>query len=80
MMAAMPIQTLAAGLFAGLSLLGLGIEEPGASLGLMIFRAASTIARFPWQSLLPGAVITALVLAFSFLGDGLRDAFDPNTE
>ena len=42
--------------------------------------AASTIARFPWQSLLPGAVITMLVLAFSFLGDGLRDAFDPNTE
>ncbi len=65
---------------ATLSLLGLGIEEPGASLGLMIFRAASTIARFPWQSLLPGAVITTLVLAFSFLGDGLRDAFDPNTE
>jgi ABC-type dipeptide/oligopeptide/nickel transport system permease subunit len=63
---------------ATLSLLGLGIEEPGASLGLMIFRAASTIARFPWQSLLPGLVITTLVLAFSFLGDGLRDAFDPN--
>lgn len=63
---------------ATLSLLGLGIEEPGASLGLMIFRASSTIARFPWQSVLPGAVITTLVLAFSFVGDGLRDVFDPN--
>ena len=64
---------------ATLSLLGLGIEEPGASLGLMIFRSAGTIARFPWQSFLPGAVITTLVLSFSFIGDGLRDAFDPTS-
>ena len=62
---------------ATLSLLGLGIEEPGASLGLMIFRAAGKIERFPLQVFIPAVVITALVLAFSFLGDGLRDALDP---
>jgi oligopeptide transport system permease protein len=64
---------------ATLSLLGLGIEEPGSSLGLMIFRAASKIERFPLQILIPAAAITSLVLAFSFVGDGLRDALDPRT-
>lgn len=64
---------------ATLSLLGLGIEEPGASLGLMIFRASSKIERFPLQVFIPAAAITALVLAFSFLGDGLRDALDPRS-
>jgi oligopeptide transport system permease protein len=64
---------------ATLSLLGLGIEEPGASLGLMIFRASSKIERFPLQVIIPAVTITALVLAFSFLGDGLRDALDPRS-
>ena len=64
---------------ATLSLLGLGIEEPGASLGLMIFRAAGKLERFPLQVFLPALAITLLVLAFSFLGDGLRDAFDPRS-
>lgn len=63
---------------ATLSLLGLGIEEPGASLGLMIFKAASKIERYPLQIIFPAAAITLLVLAFSFLGDGLRDVLDPN--
>lgn len=64
---------------ATLSLLGLGIEEPGASLGLMIFRAVSKIERYPLQIFIPAAVITSLVLAFSFAGDGLRDALDPRS-
>jgi peptide/nickel transport system permease protein len=64
---------------ATLSLLGLGIEEPGASLGLMIFRAVGKIERYPLQVFIPAVAITSLVLAFSFLGDGLRDAFDPRT-
>lgn len=64
---------------ATLSLLGLGIEEPGASLGLMIFRAVSKIERYPLQVFIPALVITALVLAFSFFGDGLRDALDPSS-
>ena len=62
---------------ATLSLLGLGIEEPGASLGLMIFRSVGRIERDPFQVFVPALAITGLVLAFSFLGDGLRDIFDP---
>jgi oligopeptide transport system permease protein len=62
---------------ATLSLLGLGIEEPSSSLGLMIFRAVGKIETHPLQVFLPALLITALVLAFSFLGDGLRDALDP---
>jgi oligopeptide transport system permease protein len=65
---------------ATLSLLGLGIEEPGASLGLMIFKAVSQIERYPLQIFFPAATITLLVLAFSFLGDGLRDALDPTNQ
>ena len=65
---------------ATLSLLGLGIEEPGASLGLMIFRAVGKIERYPLQVLIPGLAITALVLAFSFIGDGLRNALDPRSQ
>ena len=65
---------------ATLSLLGLGIEEPGASLGLMIFRAVGKIEANPLQVFIPAVTITSLVLAFSFLGDGLRDAFDPHSQ
>lgn len=64
---------------ATLSLLGLGIEEPGASLGLMIFRAVSKIETNPLQVFIPALAITGLVLAFSFIGDGLRDALDPRS-
>jgi peptide/nickel transport system permease protein len=64
---------------ATLSLLGLGIEEPGASLGLMIFRAVGKIESHPLQVFIPAVVITTLVIAFSFVGDGLRDALDPRS-
>lgn len=62
---------------ATLSLLGLGIEEPGTSLGLMIFKAKDKLQQYPLQIFFPALTITLLVLAFSFLGDGLRDALDP---
>jgi oligopeptide transport system permease protein len=64
---------------ATLSLLGLGIEEPASSLGLMIFRAVGKIESYPLQVFIPATVITTLVIAFSFLGDGLRDALDPRS-
>lgn len=65
---------------AGLSLLNLGVQPPGSSLGLMISDASSTIQSNPWEILLPSIVLTLIVLAFSFLGDGLRDAFDPRSK
>ena len=60
-----------------LSFLGVGIQEPQASWGLMLNAAQNTeyMQRFPWL-LAPGAAIFVTVLAFNFLGDGLRDAAD----
>lgn len=65
---------------AGLSLLNLGVQPPGSSIGLMISDASSSIQTHPWEILLPSIVLTLIVLAFSFLGDGLRDAFDPHSK
>jgi peptide/nickel transport system permease protein len=64
---------------ATLSLLGLGIQPPGSSLGLMINDAKSYISTNATQVLFPGAVIVLLVLLVSFLGDALRDVFDPRS-
>lgn len=63
----------------GLSLLGLGVREPGSSLGLMISDGLDTLQIYPWNALLPTLVLTILVLAISFVSDGVRDAFDPRT-
>lgn len=65
---------------AGLSFLGLGVQSPGSSIGLMINDARNLIDTHPWEILLPSLVLTLIVLAFSFLGDGLRDAFDPRAK
>lgn len=63
---------------AGLSYLGLGIREPSASWGNMLTAAQDVyiLEKAPWL-LIPGAFIFIVVLAFNFVGDGLRDAFDP---
>jgi len=66
---------------AGISLLGLGVQDPGSSLGLMIAERAEAIdTPHPWEVLLPCIVLAIIVLAFSFIGDGLRDAFDPRSK
>lgn len=65
---------------AGISLLGLGVQPPGSSLGLMISEGQQTITQYPREILIPCIVLTIIVLCFSFLGDGLRDAFDPRSK
>jgi len=62
----------------GLSFIGLGIQEPQASWGNMIelTRNLVVIRWHPWL-LAPGVMIFVSIVAFQFLGDGLRDAFDP---
>jgi oligopeptide transport system permease protein len=65
---------------AGISLLGLGVQQPGSSIGLMIAQAEGLTATHPWEILLPSLVLALIVLAFSFFGDGLRDAFDPRAK
>jgi ABC-type dipeptide/oligopeptide/nickel transport system permease subunit len=67
---------------AGLSLLGLGVKLPGASLGLMISEAVTNvnIDTNAWEVIVPTAILTIIVLAVSFIGDGLHDAFDPRSK
>jgi peptide/nickel transport system permease protein len=67
---------------AGLSFLGLGVPPPEASWGNMLNAARSTVVleQYPWQWLFPGAALVITVLAINFVGDGLRDAFDPRSD
>lgn len=58
-----------------LSLLGLGIQPPNASIGKMIAEAMPYLEANPLQVAIPSATLMMIVLAASFLGDGLRDAF-----
>lgn len=60
-----------------LSLLGLGIQPPDPSIGQMIRQAIDYLETNWSQVFFPGLTLTLMVLAFSFIGDGLRDAFDP---
>jgi len=62
---------------AGLSFLGLGIDEPTASLGKMVGVSSSYIRVYWHMGLLPTLMIALIMLSFSFVGDGLRDALDP---
>ena len=62
-----------------LSFLGVGVQEPSASWGNMLNQARSirVLTSFPWMLFAPGTAIFLTVMAFNFLGDGLRDALDP---
>ena len=60
-----------------LSLLGLGIQPPDPSIGQMIRQSIDYLETNWSQVFFPSLTLTLIVLAFSFLGDGLRDAFDP---
>ena len=62
-----------------LSLLGLGIQPPDASIGQMIRQAIDYLEANWLQVFFPSVVLTLLVLIFSFIGDGLRDAVDPQS-
>jgi oligopeptide transport system permease protein len=60
-----------------LSFLGIGIQEPLASLGNLIADGAAEMETAPWMLAVPAGCLVLLVFAFNFLGDGLRDALDP---
>jgi peptide/nickel transport system permease protein len=61
-----------------LSFLGLGIQPPTASWGNMLSNAQSDFQTAWWAAVFPGLCILATVLAINYIGDGLRDALDPN--
>jgi ABC-type dipeptide/oligopeptide/nickel transport system permease subunit len=60
-----------------LSFLGLGLQPPASSWGLMISEGQKYIRTFPYYSIFPGVMIMITVFAFNAFGDGLRDAWDP---
>ena len=64
-------------LASGLSFLGLGVQPPDAEWGAMLSRGRELLQTAPLGAIAPGAAITATVLSFSVLGDGVRDAADP---
>ena len=59
-----------------LSFLGLGIQPPATSWGLLISYGAETMEEYPWLLICPGCALTLTLFSLNFLGDGLRDALD----
>ncbi len=64
---------------AGLSFLGLGAQPPIPEWGTMLAQSKDFIRTAPWTLTFPGMAITAVVVAFNLMGDGLRDMIDPRT-
>ena len=60
-----------------LSFLGMGVQPPSPEWGAMLNKAKEVIRTNPWEAIFPGLVITLVVMSFSLVGDGLRDALDP---
>lgn len=60
-----------------LSFLGLGIQPPMSSWGLMIRDGASMMESYPWMLIFPGITLSTALVALNLIGDGLRDALDP---
>jgi oligopeptide transport system permease protein len=60
-----------------LSFLGIGVQEPMTSLGSLISRGAQDMELAPWLLIFPSVVMVVTLMAFNFIGDGLRDAIDP---
>ena len=63
----------------GLSFFGFGVQPPDVSLGTLIGDHAGSALTYPWQFYFPAGFLVALVLAMNLVGDGLRDAFDPQS-
>ena len=62
-----------------LSFLGMGVQAPYASWGSLAADGIKNIAIFPWQLIFPGVTMALTLFSLNFLGDGLRDALDPQT-
>ena len=62
---------------AALSFLGLGVQPPDPAWGRMLAEGRGFFEQAPWMAIFPGLAIVITVMAFNFVGDGLRDALDP---
>ena len=61
----------------GLSFLGFGIQQPTPSWGNLIWSAQDHFINYPWLAIFPGLMIFITIISVNYIGDGLRDAFDP---
>ena len=62
-----------------LSFLGLGVQAPMSSWGVLIKEGADVMEEYPWMLLFPSIALSTTLFSLNFLGDGLRDALDPRT-
>jgi oligopeptide transport system permease protein len=62
-----------------LSFLGLGVRPPRVSWGSLAAEGAQNLAVYPWQMIFPGVTMALMLFSLNFVGDGLRDALDPQT-
>lgn len=62
-----------------LSIFGLGVEPPSPDLGQMIWDGTQVLSLNPWEAIIPSIFLTIIIVAFTFLGDGVRDAVDPRS-
>ena len=60
-----------------LSFLGLGVQPPESSWGVLISNGVITMEEYPWLLIYPALVLSLTLFSLNFLGDGLRDALDP---
>jgi len=63
---------------AGLSFLGFGIQPPTPSWGNLLSNALEHLTKHPWLAIFPGLMIFLAIISINYIGDGLRDAFDPH--
>ena len=63
-----------------LSFLGLGVQEPLTSWGVLISEGAETMESAPWMLIFPSVFLALTLFCFNFIGDGLRDALDPRDQ
>ena len=61
----------------GLSFLGFGIQPPTPSWGNLLSNAQENFTKYPWMAIFPGLMIFLTIISVNYIGDGLRDAFDP---
>ena len=62
-----------------LSFLGLGVQAPMSSWGVLIKEGADCMEEFPWMLIFPSIALSLTLFSLNFLGDGMRDAFDPQS-
>jgi peptide/nickel transport system permease protein len=62
----------------GLSFLGFGIQPPTPSWGNLLGNAQEHLTKHPWLAIFPGLMIFLAIISINYIGDGLRDAFDPH--